>query len=496
MSVHHRLAWALALSWLATSACISVSRAPRAYPASPSGATALLHVASDADPARADGRPERPYATIQAAVDNAPDGAAVLVAAGLYQEAVSIERTVTLRGAAGARLGLAAYSVNISVRGLSTVARIEDLTVAGGAGAGVLVSRAEAHISNVQILGGATADPFSQGIGVAVLDGAKVELEGCTISGGSGPGVVARGSDLRITDSVIEGNDGGGVLVEWAPNQVILDGLVARNNRGFGVGIMSTRAVIARSDISETLGQGDGVVVATGGGQGASEVVIGGPEACLAVGAALGDDCGNTMDDNLRFGIFVDTPASGSIVGNRVHENGRGGIWLQNGSGEDTFRVAKNDIAANTATGVGVTDGVRAEIRDNQISTTRAAIGQGAQFGDGVAVLAGASALVVGNTIRGSDRAGVFLSHVGQQTDVRLNILLDNGVDIMVQGDPVAQITGNLGSPQAGGLPVPVPDVASVGDEEEAPASDAGFDVSAASSAMDAMEKDDSADAP
>ncbi|MEZ5214978.1 MAG: right-handed parallel beta-helix repeat-containing protein, partial [Microbacterium sp.] len=345
-------------------------------------------------------------------------------------------------------------------------------------------------LSNVKILGGASVDPFAQGIGVAALDGAKVELEGCTISGGSGPGVVARGSDLRITDSVVDENEGGGVFIEWAPEQVILDGLIARNNRQFGVGIMSTRAVIARSDISETLGQGDGIVVAVGGGLGPSEVIIGGAEACIAIGAAAGEDCGNTLNDNLRFGVFIDSPASGSIVGNQVHENGRGGIWLQNGSGSETVRVAKNDIAANTSTGVGVSGGVRAEIRDNQIVTTRAAIGGTSELGDGVAVLAGASALVVGNTIRGSDRAGVFLSHVGPDTDVRLNVLLDNGVDIMVQGDPIAQIVGNLGSPQAGGLPVPAPDVASVGDDEAAPDSSAPLDVTSASGAMDKMEKD------
>jgi parallel beta-helix repeat protein len=353
-----RLVALTALISVATSACISVSRAPRDYPQAPGDATALVHVAADASAASANGAPERPFKTIQAALDAAPAGAAVLIAPGLYEESVDVERSVTLRGAEGTRLGLAAFSVNIGIRGAETAARIEDLTIIGGAGAAVLVRGASARLSNVKILGTRDAAPLGQGIGVAALEGATVELEGCTVIDGSGPGVVARGADLTILDSVVDGNQGGGVLIEWAPGPVVLDGLFARNNRGFGVGIMSTKAIIARSTITETLGAGDGIVVATGGGAGGSQVIIGGVEACAAIGAAAGEDCGNTIDDNLRFGVFVDTAASGSISGNHVHENGRGGIWLQNGGGGDTIRIAKNDIASNTATGVGVADRV------------------------------------------------------------------------------------------------------------------------------------------
>jgi hypothetical protein len=76
---------------------------PRALLAA--GPRAVVYVDAGATGAQ-DGSKQHPYATIQQGVDAAPAGGTVVVATGLYDESVTVNKTLTLDGAKGGKEGV------------------------------------------------------------------------------------------------------------------------------------------------------------------------------------------------------------------------------------------------------------------------------------------------------------------------------------------------------------------------------------------------------
>ena len=426
------LALAAALALLA-SGCIQIERASRVYPAAPAGATEVLHVAPDGDD-EAPGTAAQPLGSIQAALDAAPPGAAVLVTGGDYGEELAISRSVHLVGDGDAHIGLAGLSIVLHVSGPETEATLRGVHLFGAVTASALIKGASVTLEDCVVQGGDVSVALNEGLGVVAANGAHVVLVGGQVGGHAGAGVVAHQASLEIYGTEIVQNGLGGVLIEDAPTAALLDEVTLTENDVFGVAAMGSDLVVARSLVEQTLGGGDGVVAGPSASAPAGLVAIGGPAAGAALGLDEGAACGNQIRDNQRFGVLLDG-ASGAVTGNEIEGNGSGGLWVQHEGG--TVDVAENALLDNGMVGVAVAADALVNVVFNSIETTRAVLYQlgDEDFGDGVAVLDGGVALIDQNTIRASDRAGVFLSWVGDGTTLGLNTFVENLTDVLCQGE-------------------------------------------------------------
>lgn len=490
MALNQRLRSAVIAACLASSlsGCITIERADQTYPPVPTGVSEVIYVSTAGDDDAA-GTSDAPLRTIQAALDVAASGAAVVVAAGEYGEELVIDRSVTVVGGGGSdvKVGVAGLSVVLHVSGQQTEARLVGLHIFGAVTASGLIKEATVVLEECIVQGGDVGLDLNEGLGLVVAQGGRLVLQGGQIGGHAGTGVVAWEGAVEIHGTLVASNGMGGVVAQDASEPTVIDQAVITANLGFGVAAMGSDLVLTRSTIELTLGFGDGVLAAASETRAAGEVLIGGPAACAVIGA---DDCANDIRDNQRFGVLVDG-ASGGVVGNLVNGNGSGGVWLQHG--DTTFEVSGNTIADNRMVGVAVAAGASCDVVDNIIETTRAtlALASPDEFGDGVAVLSGGVALVTGNTIRDSERAGVFLSWVGLGTTLGMNTFQDNEADILCQGDLSCDgapevADGAAGAGSGGGEP----EWTEVG-EEEAPPPNPSYSSSATADASDVISEDD-----
>ncbi len=438
------------LSGLVASACIDVKDKGRDWPAAPAGATAVIHVAVDAEEG-GDGSAIAPYGSLQDAIDAAPAGAAVLLTHGDYTEPIVVGRSVTMRALPGVTLGNAPFDVTVRVDGAGTEARFEDIRFTEGTAAVALVRAAHATFVRCTLQG--SPSPLSAGFGIVASDGAHLELHDTVVRQNEASGVAAIGARVTIVGGTIEDNVQGGVLIESGVGTSLLDQVQVSTNDRFGVAVISSSAWIARSTLAETRSLGDGVLVSVAEGGVASEVHLGGPVACQAVGLE-GGSCGNDIRHNQRFGVFWQLGA-GTVAGNAIDDNAGGGLWLQGSGGELPLAIEDNVLADNGLVGIAVSAGGMADILGNSVDHTLAVtVGAGSDFGDGIAVLDGAVSTIDGNTVRGSQRAGIFLDHAGAGTWVGDNVLEDNAVaPVLVQGglDGLGvTMGGGVGSPEDG----------------------------------------------
>jgi hypothetical protein len=312
-------------------------------------------------------------ASIQQAVDVAPRGSEIVIAAGTYNENVVVAGTVlTIRGAgAGATIVDGGGSDRVfDVQGVGARLTLADLTARNGGGV--------------------------EGAGVRCGSTTRVELSGVTISDCHAPGaangggvLVAPGARLTVDGSTIEdnsANQGGAIVGEVCPmvvsgclgaRVVITDSVLRSNTATEGAAIrILGRLELYGTEISDNLG-GLAVRVLKGplriddgtritGNAGAGLQFDG--KATLA-------DC--TVADNGGTGVFSDSSKSFTIdrcaiTGNQGVDGGglkalgRSGILRSstisgNGATDGAgiysriakFKVESNTIASNTATGTG-----------------------------------------------------------------------------------------------------------------------------------------------
>jgi hypothetical protein len=228
-----------------------------------------------------DGSPERPFNTIQEAVNAAANGDTVKVALGLYTEDVRIEnKSIALRGGyAGADSSVYAEE---GAGDFAAQDRVDNVTVINGTGEEAtvtLLDAAESLVNGFVIRGGGGSSielPYSsRGGGFYIVNGAPVisdneiiendarreetdysfgggihaENAGVTISGntiaenaaGRGAAIsINGGANVRILDNVIHHNDGyddhGGGLYIAAPEVEIRRNQVYSNQTGVDTG--------------------------------------------------------------------------------------------------------------------------------------------------------------------------------------------------------------------------------------------------------------------
>jgi len=138
-----------------------------------------------------------PGESIQAAIDQAPEGAVICLTEGTWEENIEIKKTLALRGSGIAQTTIKGKEVGkpvIYIVSPGTEAIVEELTIA------------EAKIGTLGLV-------TAQEDGVFVPPGpTKVTLKGVQISGNGDDGLEVQGrAQVRIENSIIEGNGAGQV---------------------------------------------------------------------------------------------------------------------------------------------------------------------------------------------------------------------------------------------------------------------------------------------
>lgn len=227
------------------------------------------------------------YATIQGAVEAAPDGALIEVRPGRYEENVRLARAVELRGAGWEQCQL-----------------ISDLD-ASGAPALHIMRTAEAKISGIKVTltGSSQEGSLRQGAAL-MIDGGDAVVVDCAVLGSPASGVAISGDgEVRVESTLIAGAAADGLTISrpaQGEGRVLVKGCAIRNNYHNEVRI----------------------------GGGASRTRV---EGCWISGAGWHgiryDGCapqivGNRIFTNLRSGIYASGETSALVEGNVFLDTG------------------------------------------------------------------------------------------------------------------------------------------------------------------------------
>lgn len=401
------------------------------------GATLVLHVAASCDSEVPDGSAAQPYQTIGEAIEAATPGTTIVVESETYEENLVIAKeNLTILGEVstdGSELtGIVLQSpdpkASITVQGVAGVVlrgvHIIDPTVAG-----VWVVGGSATITDSSVSGAMANADGAFGFGVLSTNKAGIVLQNTAITGSEATGILLQNGEglSSVTDSDVSGNGRGGIRFENMPDGSTIAGNTLNANMEVGIGIFSSVGIVLQNNgVHDTMKGGpkesaDGIIVAelisaAGESFGPSEVMMGGD-----AGKADGH-LGNTVTGSGRIGVLMSGDVSGIVLQNEVRENGRAGIWLQSGAGMGSTAgivLQNNAVVDNHFLGISLAAGTSAEVTGNVVSGTRADVPEGTAvvvgpdlanvtMGDGIGVFAGATAIVIGNTISDNARAGIL----------------------------------------------------------------------------------------
>ena len=254
-----------------------------------------------------------PCATITYAVRVADAGDNILLAAGKYNQQVTITKPITLQGV-GAGTDPAIHTLitgntpTLSGRGITLGAGVTNITIkdlrveAFNSGSGIYGRGGNKNltIQNVQVyhnLGGTSAEAGIH------LNGpiANVTLQGIDAQYNSTRGIViwnGRKENITVTDCIISNNNLSGLeLQDGTASGVTITNNQIQNNKDSGLALVG-----------------------------------------LSAGAGANLISGNTITNNGRFGIEVKLPAGNGL------EAGDGSIVLENNRVERTVPIAANEL--------------------------------------------------------------------------------------------------------------------------------------------------------
>ncbi|MES0344086.1 MAG: right-handed parallel beta-helix repeat-containing protein [Anaerolineales bacterium] len=341
-----RLTWILAALGISMLACGPIDlareilgRLATATPASEFHDSAVWYVAPDGDDANSCAVPTAACRTVQAAIDKADDDDVIEIAPGTYVERFT-----------GASAGIFIEGKDLSLRG-----------------AGSEVTFLETDIS---------------GRAIVVIRDADVSLSRLTIQGGFGAGGVginATDLDLRLSDTVVQDNEGIGIMVSGLGMTFEFTNVTLRRNGGGlfsgGVGTLHASQVTAN----------EGIGIHNGG---------------------------------------VLTVSETTIVGNRA-ENGPG--ITNNYGGNLTFEqstLANNTVTAAThSRALGISNNGTMTLRNSTVSSNGIVAG-----GSGSAIATMGDLTLVYTTVSGNDGGGIA-GWAGSITFDNALIADNNGLD-------------------------------------------------------------------
>jgi parallel beta-helix repeat protein len=438
------------------------------FPGAPSGATALSYVCATGT---GDGSAESsPSATIGQALSAAKPGSAILVAAGRYDEALVIDRAVSLVGSDGSSADAAPveihapgkYAIVVKEKGVL----LQGLHLVAPQWAGVWLQKgSSAQLRGVRIDGA--------GVNGVVTSEAALEMHTSRITGSGWAGLqmfgTAAGTFTAIVDdNRFDGNARGGIRLDGLggmPAGVTLHKNELTGNKQFGIGAVNAVAIVDDNRIDGTLADGAGGygygVMVTGA---MSNVTVKNSEITnnAAVGVLFDSGATGIVDDNrINFNgtpYVAEFTQNGTIVTVATRIGGGGGIWLQSNAGATTpIHVGGNELKANGFAAIALLGGARAIVDDNRIDGTApgkesALASNMAVLGDGISITGGATATVTKNTITKSFRAGIMLDGVSLSTmQLSGNSVSSNQYALILQGTATALTDGNTFASNAKG---------------------------------------------
>ena len=271
-------------------AALAVQECPTGpFPEPPAGVTDILYVDDDSDCEAGCGDQAQPFPSMAAALQAAPEGAAILVAEGTYHEGLTINQSQRLLGLCAAKVKLTG---TVAV-GDSDPGSMAAVVIAGGV---------DVELSGLRIT--------SEGAGVWATSAAHAGIYGTLIKDcvGAGITVVGAGTSMTLADSAIiatapsgTGNDGqGAVVAESAVLEISSAVLDANHSQGVWV---------TGGGELEMTGTAVRATSATNDPQSGVGILVQGP-ASAQVSESL-------IEDNVVAGAAAAGPGS-SLVGNRI----------------------------------------------------------------------------------------------------------------------------------------------------------------------------------
>lgn len=358
------------------------------------------------------------FTTITDAVAAAQDADTILVRPGAYEEAVIIDRDITLAG-------------DGPVEGIIVRAPEDGPTAPTGDEGGslpapyaLLIEESDATVSGITFVG--LPSRVHVAGGSPVLDGLVFQGVGDPAQGSADGGslLVSGGSSATLRDSVFEG--GVGIFVHDG-SEPLISGNVLRSGAVIG-GRFGDGAVVRGNEIRDASGA-MGIRTPT---------------------MALFED--NVIAD-ATIGIYVDrAPDVGE--GPRIRANAISGcVTGISVNAESAPRIEENTFTGNDA-GISLNDGAgTALIEGNEFVDNSIGIGVGESAAriegntiqggtTGIVVSRGATAAITGNTVEGAANRGITVAN-GASPTISDNRICHNGTNVVVADGAAPTMQGN-----------------------------------------------------
>lgn len=284
--------------------------------------------------------------SIAQALARARDGATIHLAAGTYQESVTLAQPIVLAGPADSETpAIIEPAVGACVQALADGASVRS----------VVLRRPVQEAA-------ATAAPIT---GPCLDIAASTRIEDSEVSNAAGPAVVIRdGADPALTRVTISSAVGAGLLIEGGARGSFTEGAIRETGKT-GVLVRSGARPTVTNSVIERTGQA-GILV-TGGGQGlftGNEIREAGASAIEIRGGADPELRDNSVSGAKEAGLYVHDGGAGRISENRLTGNGFSGVVIGPGG---TPALSNNEISGNGEHGLAILDGGAGQIDGNRI---------------------------------------------------------------------------------------------------------------------------------
>jgi hypothetical protein len=166
------------------------------------------------------------YPTIQEAIDAIAPGGTITLAAGTYEEGLTIWKPLVLRGMGSRQTtlkALAGRKLVVSITAEAQGVSLEELTITGSAWNGLWL-QGRATITNVRILG-------NEGDGIEMEGFASATISNTQVSNNNGNGIDIWEANATISSTQISNNRNNGIIMANASSAIIMDSKVLNNEK-------------------------------------------------------------------------------------------------------------------------------------------------------------------------------------------------------------------------------------------------------------------------
>jgi parallel beta-helix repeat protein len=406
---------------------------------------------------------DRSFSTLQEAVNEAQESDTIRISEGLYRGAISRRGSLLIQGkkkitieGEGKREKIILMgngkdpviqligSTNITIKGLtlthgqgglllqdSSEVLVENNVIKTNRSQGILLKgRVSGVIRDNQIERNLFDDAGSGGQGV-MLDGVegRLTLERNTIEKQESQGLfIQRARDVMVKNNIIQQNQQYGLVVQDSQDVAVQDNIISANE-AVGILVLRSQAIIKDNQVLSTvtdLGLARGIEI------GNSCLLVRGAECSLEKRVEISNNrvVGDGSDERNEIGILL-LHSDTDIIGNRVENNDRGGIYVRDSSTAiiEQANQQANQVVSNNGVGIFITNaqGTRDQpavvVRGNIIEETKPVDGE---FGRGIEIQDSVGVLIEDNYIQKNAEHGITLFRAAN-VDIKGNTVDENG---------------------------------------------------------------------